>query len=48
MERNGTNGDSVDNGEPSAKRVRIEEKNHKPSAADSRDRIRGIAPVKAE
>ncbi|KAF7961073.1 hypothetical protein EAE96_000740 [Botrytis aclada] len=48
VERNGTNGDSVDNGEPSAKRAKIEEQNVKPTATDSRDRIRGIAPVKAE
>ncbi|QSZ29573.1 hypothetical protein DSL72_004089 [Monilinia vaccinii-corymbosi] len=35
-------------GEPSAKRVKTEEKDHKALAADSRERVKGIAPIKAE
>lgn len=48
VERNGTNADFVSNGEPAAKRVRTEEQDNKPIATDSRERVRGIAPIKAE
>ncbi|ESZ92157.1 hypothetical protein SBOR_7452 [Sclerotinia borealis F-4128] len=48
VERNGANGDSANNGEPAAKRVRTEEQDHKPTTTDSRDRVRGIASIKAE
>ncbi|RAL67904.1 hypothetical protein DID88_008629 [Monilinia fructigena] len=50
LERNGPNVDSVSNGEPSAKRVKTEDQDQKTTATDSasRERVRGIAPIKAE
>ena len=48
VERNGANGSSVSNGEPAAKRVKVQEQDQKSTPTDSRDRVKGVAPIKAE
>lgn len=48
VERNGAIPDSNKNGEPAAKKAKIEEQDNKTAVTDSRERVRGIAPIKAE